>query len=395
MRNSQLLSIAVGLACFLWMLNFLGITPFFPFIANDLSTTVALLGQITGLVALVSVPIGMITGPLADRYGHRKVLLSGVGALSVGSFITAVAPSYGTLMLLVPFGAVGQAIIRPLSIAIAGTHLESDDRRRAVGLATVGMSLAGVIGIPILTTIGALGGWRASFGFLTAFNVVATIFLGLSIPADRKEPTESSSQRLGFPAYLDLFRDRSTMWLIGSTLLRAISLWGFYTYRGAFFVDRFKFSSQHVGWIFTIAGLGLFLGSTVASSRFSKFPLPRVTIFGIALMGLSAGLVLALPIGIALAIVFTTLTSFGLGFAMVAGDTLIVSGTHAGRATTTSLNRTAANIGTSIGSSGGGLMLALGGYPLLGISILVISLGALLLVWLSRPYHDVALESAT
>ena len=100
MRNSQLLSIAVGLACFLWMLNFLGITPFFPFIANDLSTTVALLGQITGLVALVSVPIGMITGPLADRYGHRKVLLSGVGALSVGSFITAVAPSYGTLMLL-------------------------------------------------------------------------------------------------------------------------------------------------------------------------------------------------------------------------------------------------------------------------------------------------------
>ena len=87
MKNTQLLSVAVGLACFLWMLNFLGITPFFPFIAEDLNTTVALLGQITGLVALVSVPIGMLTGPLADRYGHRKVLLLGVGALSIGSLV--------------------------------------------------------------------------------------------------------------------------------------------------------------------------------------------------------------------------------------------------------------------------------------------------------------------
>ena len=370
-------------------------TPFFPFIAEDLNTTVALLGQITGLVALVSIPIGMLTGPLADRYGHRKVLLVGVGALSIGSLVTAIAPSYGILMLIVPFGAIGQAIIRPLSIAIAGTHLETDDRRRAVGLATMGMSLAGIIGIPILTTIAAFGGWRASFGLLTGVNVLATTFLVWSIPPDRRTPTETSFSRLGLTAYLSLFRDRATMLLIGSTLMRAISLWGFYTYRGAFFVDRFKFSSQLVGWIFTIAGVGLFLGSTVASSRFSRFPLRRVAIFGIALMGLSAGLALALPLGVVLAIVFTTLTSFGLGFAMVAGDTLIVSGTLAGRATTTSLNRTAANIGTSIGSSGGGLMLALGGYPLLGISILVLSLGAVALVWLSRPYQDIAFESAT
>ena len=140
------------------MLNFLGITPFYPFIAEDLDTPVALLGQITALIAIISIPVGIITGPVADRFGYRKVLLGGILTLTMGSLIVALAPSYKLLLMLVPFGAVSQATVRPLSIAIAGAHLAEEDRRRAVGLATVGMSTAGVVGIPILTLIGGSGG---------------------------------------------------------------------------------------------------------------------------------------------------------------------------------------------------------------------------------------------
>ena len=86
-RTNYRLSIAVGPRASCGYLTLWPFTPFFPFVAKDLNTSVALLGQVSGLVAFASIPVGMITGPLADRYGHRKVLLTGMSTLGVGSLI--------------------------------------------------------------------------------------------------------------------------------------------------------------------------------------------------------------------------------------------------------------------------------------------------------------------
>ena len=394
-RTNYRLSIAIGAACFLWMLNFLALTPFFPFVAKDLNTSVALLGQVTGVLAFASIPVGMITGPLSDRYGHRKVLLAGMSTLGIGSLITAIAPSYGVLMLMAPFGAVSQAIIRPLSVAIAGTHLAGDNRRGAVGLATIGMSIGTIVGIPMLTTIAFFGGWRVAFGFLTALNVLVTVYMAWSIPPDAPASGDAPRSRLGLSSYASLITDFPTMFLIGSSLVRSISLWGFNTYRGAFFVYRFGVSTQEVGWIFTMAGMGLFLGGTVASSRFVKLPLYWLAIIGTAAIGLGGGLTMALPLGILPAIALTVLTSFGLGFSLVATDTLIVNRAIGQRGTATSLNRVSTNIGVGAGSSGGGLMIAVDGYPLLGTTVLGFGAGALALLWLSRSFGRSSPEPAS
>jgi predicted MFS family arabinose efflux permease len=185
------------------------------------------------------------------------------------------------------------------------------------------------------------------------------------------------------------------MFLIGSSLVRSISLWGFNTYRGAFFVYRFGISTQEVGWIFTMAGMGLLLGGAVASSRFSRLPLYWLAIVGTAAIGLGGGLALVLPLGILPAIALTILTSFGLGFSLVATDTLIVNRAVGQRATATSLNRVSTNIGVAVGSSGGGLMIAVDGYPLLGTTVLGFGAAALILLWLSRSSGRASSEPAS
>ena len=379
-QNINRLSITIGIACFLWMLNFLGITPFYPFIAEDLNTPVALVGQITALIAIISIPVGIITGPVADRFGYRNVLLGGILTLSIGSLTVALAPSYKLLLMLVPFGAISQATVRPLSIAIAGAHLAEVDRRRAVGLATVGMSTAGVLGIPVLTLIGGFWGWRTSFVCLTVLNVVATIFLVRSIPRDVPDVDRLDSPPLNPRAYAWMLTDLATVLLIASTFLRESGIWGFYTFRGAFFVEIFGIGRQHIGWVFSIAGIGLLSGSAIAGSHRFKLPLHLITLLGIAIMTLCCTLTLVLPLGLIVAVALTMLTAFGLGFAMVATDTLIVNLTKGGRATTTSLNRAAANIGTAIGGISGGLALSQGGYRLLGISALIFGSAAFMVV---------------
>lgn len=63
------------------------LTPFFPAIARDLGTSVALLGQIPAVSMLVA-GLGLVVGPLADHSGHRRLLV-------LGSLAVVVIPAKG------------------------------------------------------------------------------------------------------------------------------------------------------------------------------------------------------------------------------------------------------------------------------------------------------------
>jgi predicted MFS family arabinose efflux permease len=78
---------------------------------------------------------------------------------------------------------------------------------------------------------------------------------------------------------------------------------------------------------------------------------------------LPGGLSLSLPV----VVVLMTVGFVGNGLALVSQNTLLVDGAPAGRATTTSLNQTCMSLGGAIGSSAGGLLLAAGGFPSIGL----------------------------
>ena len=101
-------------------------------------------------------------------------------------------------------------------------------------------------GLPALTLIGSLWGWCASFLCITGLNAVHTIFLVRSIPRDKEGVESFESTPLNPRAYAWMLADMATVLPIVSTLLRESSIWGFYTFRGAFFVETFRVGSQHI-----------------------------------------------------------------------------------------------------------------------------------------------------
>ena len=101
-------------------------------------------------------------------------------------------------------------------------------------------------GIPALTLIGSLWGWRTSLLCITGLNAVLTIFLVRSIRRDKEGVESFESPPLNPGAYAWMLADMATVLLISSTLLRESSIWGFYTFRGAFFVETFRVGSQHI-----------------------------------------------------------------------------------------------------------------------------------------------------
>lgn len=368
---------AVCLAPFVTQLATFALSPFLPFIAADLGSTVSVLGQIPALALFTAATLGLLVGPLADRFGHRPTLLAGVLASSLGAVATALAPSLLVLVPVALIGAGGRSIGLPVSQAIVGTRYAGAALRRGLGLVQATGTLAPIVGIPLVTAIGTLTGWRGAFLALGALGFLAIGLMLWLLPPER--PDANGARKLSPAAFAPLFRDRPSMCLYASSLIRNIGVWAWFTYCGAFLVQTYGLSAAEVGWAFTATGIGNFVGSMATGGPLGRIPLRGLAIAAPVLIGsclgattifsggLPGGLSGGLALGLPLVVVLMTVGFVGNGIAIVSQNTLLVDGSPAGRATTTSLNQTCMSLGGAIGSSAGGLLLAAGGFPSIGL----------------------------
>ena len=131
-------------------------------------------------------------GWLSDRFGRRRMFLSGVTLLAVGSVLVAVSPTLPFLVAARVVQAAGLALEGPAAMAILLNAFPADRRSTAVGafggLGGISLVLGPVVGGLV---IGAVG-WRWTFGFNTPIALV-TVLLGLRfLPVDRPAAAESS-----------------------------------------------------------------------------------------------------------------------------------------------------------------------------------------------------------
>lgn len=376
---------AVSVPPGLSVLSALAVAPFLPTIAAELGSTVALLGQVPAASMLVASALGLVMGPIADRYGYRRLLLVGLAALIAGALGTAAASSYAALLAAALVGALSRAIVQPVAMTIAGTYFEGEARRRAISWATAAIAGSGIVGVPLLTAVEGVAGWRAAFLALALLGLAAAGLVARAIPRDEVGGGEHLGVGRILRAYGVLARHGPTAGLIGSNFVRGTGLWALGIYVASFLVEEHGLSTQAGGLSFTAFGGGMFLGSILAGSRIGRLA-PRPTIIATSVFStlvMSAGLFL--PVGAAVVMGLVFVGALGNGLGNVASTELLLADAPAGRGTTLTVNQSAFSLASAAGGSLGGLLLALGGYGLVGASVPLFGAASALLVWLSRP----------
>ena len=364
-------------------LNSIALVPFLSVVADDLGTSVAVLGQVTALSMAFATAVGLVAGQFADRYGYRRVLLVGAAAVVPSAFGSAVAPSFALLLVAGVVGAVSRAVVAPISLTIAGTWFEGKARQRAMGLVSAAIAGAAVVGVPLMAAVAAFWGWRLAFVALGVAAVGVVVLMRRALP----EVPSGSNSKLGvrqiLGAYRPLLGDSPTMHILASNLFRATGLWTVGTYIATFLVVEHGLSVQQGSLAFATAGAGLFVGSLVAPVPLRAFS-ARALLVGSCAIGTSiAGVSMVLPVPILwiFALVFVGLVVNGV--ANVASSLLLVDETLAGRATTMSLNGAVLSLSSATGGFVGGLLLAVGGYAAIGWSGPILGLVAAVLAWTS------------
>ncbi len=102
-------------------------------------------------------------GRFADQFGRRIVYVTGIGLFTVGSALSAIAPSIGALIAARAVQGAGAAAIVPASLAIILDAYPSAKRAQAVGIWGATAALAAGIGPSIGGALVTLDSWRLVF----------------------------------------------------------------------------------------------------------------------------------------------------------------------------------------------------------------------------------------
>src|SRR4051794_19039374 len=157
-----------------------------PAIARDLGASLtAPQWSLTGYL-LTAAALLLVSGALADHYGRRRVLATGLLVMLAASVVCALAPSFAVLIAARVVQGVGAALVVPSSLALLNGTLRVADRAPGIGL-WAGLASVGTLTGPFV------GGWlvdHASWRAVFLLNVplIAAALLAL-IPVPESATT--------------------------------------------------------------------------------------------------------------------------------------------------------------------------------------------------------------
>lgn len=357
-----------------------------PNIAHDLLPSVyatspdaanAQAGWIISAYALGVVVGAPTIAAVAARWPRKKLLLWLLVAFTVGTVASALAPTFQLVLLARFISALPHGAYFGIASLVAATLMGPGKRGQGVAFVLSGLTIANVIGVPLITWLGQEHGWRA------AYLVVAGIFALTFVAVAFLVPWQAGDPKATMANELKAF-SRLQVWL--ALLIGAIGFGGFfavYTYVAPLATTVTGLSPSAVPLVLVLIGLGMTVGNLFGGWMADR-DLKRgmLGFFGLLLVGLAVLFLTASTVaGLLISLFVIAAACAALSPAI---QTRLMDVAHDSQSIAAALNHSALNIANAMGAFLGGLTIAAGfGYlspvvvgavlALAGIAIALIS----------------------
>jgi len=134
-----------------------------PLIAKSFDLSKFELGWLAAANLIVFAVASLVSGPIADRVGPRKVIFLGVLVWSASTIGSALAPSFPVLLFFRALVGVGEGAYGPSANTLLCAAAPPDRRGRALAIYNVGMALGGTAGLVLGMALAPYVGWRGVF----------------------------------------------------------------------------------------------------------------------------------------------------------------------------------------------------------------------------------------
>ena len=360
-------------------LSVLMLGPLLVGLAHEFQTSVAIVGQLAAATAITWGIIAPLAGPVSDTYGRRRMLLAGLMLMALGILGSVLAWNYGALLAFRLLTGVGAAMVPPNSIAAIADVFPPTGRGKAIGWLISATGISAAVGVPLVAFLLDAGGWRLPFAVMGTVSLAVWLLLGVWFPRSQEQPT----QALGFFAhYREVSADVMFWYVLAANALQQMVFFGMFGYLAAYLMQTYHLPAGGTALPLVLAGVGVIvgglLGGRIADHR------RRVALFAMSCWG--GGLLAALVFTAQVSPWATVALAFGAAalarISSAVAPTLLLELAGSSRTTATGLFTVSNQLGVFGGSSLGGLMLALGGFPRVGLFCLGVSVIAAVVIQL-------------
>ncbi|WP_098053829.1 MFS transporter [Kocuria marina] len=333
--------------------------------------------------------IGVVVGApvisfFVAKSSRTTMLLVMAAALLMGNLASAIVPTFESLLVMRFLAGIPHGAYFGLASLVAATVMGPGNQAKGVALALSGLTVANVVGVPVMTAVGQAYGWRMAYVVVAVVFAVTAIGVWLTVP--HQDRVVGANRRRELRAFR-----LPQVWIVMG--IAGIGFGGFfaiYSYLTQMSRELAGLSGAGIPWLLAVVGIGMTLGNILggisadrSARRTMAVGFPALTA-ALLLVGALAGS----PVGIFVAGFLMALAN---SFIMPSIQSWLITAAGPAQLMGASLNHAAFNVANSIGALLGGAVISAGfGYrsPALVAAALAVIGGLLALAGVKRQKAD-------
>lgn len=350
--NTALLSLSVGAFA-------IGATEFSPMgmlpeIAGSLGVSIPAAGMLVVVYALGVMLGAPVMTLLLIRRSPKAALIFLMSIFTAGNVMSALAPDYNTLLIARFITSLNHGAFFGIGAMVATRVVAKGKEAGAIAGMFMGLTIANIGGVPAITKLSQILGWRESFFVVSLLGLLTMAALLRSLPRNMQ------GQALNLRRELQVLTRPAVLLAMLCTVLGASAMFTFYTYIAPALTFISAVPETQISMMLILVGLGFTLGNylggvwanrSVSRTLYGLFALLALTMVLFPLMArdsVTSGIML----------VIWGAASFGIVPPL---QVKVMQVASEAQALASSVNIGAFNLGNAVGAALGASVLANGG----------------------------------
>lgn len=349
------------------------IGPILEEMSSELNQSILNLSQLAAITFLGWGIGGPIAGIMSDKFGGKRILLSGLIGVIVSNFFILSTDNYTILLFLRFTAGFFCGSVPATCISTLGELLSGKKRVIGMGLATAGIAIGMFIGLPSIAYITSLFGWRGGFvalGIFCSFVVLLVILLF---------PNLSGKKNYTISRQFNWVKNAKTWHIIGGNICERFITAVFLTYISLLLIEKFQLRIQDISTLLPY----ILLGATPGALFAGPFGSLKNCFQYISFISLLQGILMILIFTVDITFIMTGIAGFCLMFLSQTSRPMIMNSltnvAPEAKGSIIGFYSTSNQLGHMLGASIMGVGYALGGIKTAGPICIFVSIIATIL----------------